>query len=118
MVLVRKKNAGSLTEPRYGAPINPVKVEVARCHMQFLVASRLLAPLAGFGGFRDNASRTCIGQLDAICEGLVRVAREGETSPYFLDWINATSILINALDGPLPAKNFERRVTALVKRAA
>ncbi len=118
MALVRKKNAGSLSEPRYGAPIDPVKVEVARCHMQFLVASRLLAPLAGFGGFRDNASRTCIGQLDTICEGLVRVAREGETSPYFLDWINATSILINALDGPLPAKNFERRVTALVKRAA
>lgn len=118
MVLVRKKNAGSLTEPRYGAPIDPIKVEVARCHMQFLVASRLLAPLAGFGGFRDNAARTCISQLDTICEGLVRVAREGETSPHFLDWINATSILINALDGPLPAKNFERRVTALVKRAA
>jgi hypothetical protein len=86
--------------------------------MQFLVASRLLAPLAGFGVFRDNASRTSAGQLDAICEGLVRVAREGETSPHFQDWINATSTLINALDGPLPAKNFERRITSMMKKAA
>ena len=116
--MVRKKNAGMLTEPRYNSAIDPVKVEVARCHMQFLVASRLLAPLAGFGGFRDNASRTSVGQLDAICEGLVRVAREGETSPHFQDWINATSTLINALDGPLPAKNFERRITSMMKRAA
>ena len=118
MGMVRKKNAGMLTEPRYGSAIDPVKVEVARCHMQFLVASRLLAPLAGFGGFRDNASRTSVGQLDAICEGLVRAAREGETSPHFQDWINATSTLINALDGPLPAKNFERRITSMMKRAA
>ncbi len=118
MDMVRKKHAGMLTEPRYSSAIDPVKVEVARCHMQFLVASRLLAPLAGFGGFRDNASRTCAGQLDAICEGLVRVAREGETSPHFPDWINATSTLINALDGPLPAKNFERRITSLMKKAA
>ncbi len=118
MDMVRKKHAGMLTEPRYGSAIDPAKVEVARCHMQFLVASRLLAPLAGFGGFRDNASRTCAGQLDAICEGLVRVAREGETSPHFPDWINATSTLINALDGPLPAKNFERRITSLLKKAA
>ena len=118
MDMVRKKNAGMLTEPRYGAAVDKNKVEVARCHMQFLVASRLLAPLAGFGGFRDNANRTCAGQLDAICEGLVRVAREGETSPHFQDWINATSTLINALDGPLPAKTFERRITSLVKTAA
>jgi hypothetical protein len=86
--------------------------------MQFLVATRLLAPLAGFGGFRDNASRTSAGQLDAVCEGLVRVAREGETSAYFQDWINAVSTLINALDGQLPAKNFERRITAFLKKAA
>ncbi len=118
MDMVRKKNAGMLTEPRYSAPIDPAKVEVARCHMQFLVATRLLAPLAGFGGFRDNASRTSAGQLDAVCEGLVRVAREGETSPHFQDWINAVSTLINALDGQLPAKNFERRMSALLKKAA
>jgi hypothetical protein len=116
--MVRKKNAGMLTEPRFGSAIDPVKVEVARCHMQFLVASRLLAPLAGFGGFRDNASRTSAGQLDAICEGLVRVAREGETSPHFQDWVNATSTLIKALDGPWPAKNFERRITSMMKKAA
>ena len=118
MDMVRKKNAGMLTEPRYGAAIDPNKVEVARCHMQFLVATRLLAPLAGFGGFRDNASRTCAGQLDAVCEGLVRVALEGETSPHFQDWINAVVTLITALDGPMPAKNFGRRILAFLKKAA
>jgi hypothetical protein len=115
---VRKKNVGVLPEPRYGAAIDPAKVEAARCHMQFLAVTRLLAPLAGFAGFRDNANKTSAVRLDAICEGLVRLVREGETSPYFQDWINATCALISALDGPSPAKNFENRITVLMKNAA
>jgi hypothetical protein len=118
MDMVRKKNAGMLTEPRYRVAIDPTKMEIARCHMHFLVATRLLAPLAGFGGFRDNANRTSVGQLDAVCEGLLRVAGEGKTSPHFQDWIDATSTLISVLDGRLPAKNFERRITSLMRNAA
>lgn len=118
MDMVRKKYAGMLAEPRFGAAIDPNKLAIAECHVRFLTATRLLAPLAGFGGFRDNASRAVVAHIDSVCEGLIRVVREGETSPYLRDWIKAAATIIEAVDTPGAAKAFERRINGFLRKAA
>jgi hypothetical protein len=110
--LVRKARVGNLVLPRVTAMISPEKVQIARCHLEFVTATRLLAPLAGFSGLRDRAHETCADYLDFTTEALAQLTAEGDDAAYLEDWVWATTLMIAALDGSKPASNFERRITA------
>ena len=109
---VRKNKVGMIVQPRVTAKIAPKSVQIARCHLEFLTATRLLAPLAAFGGFRDRAYETCVDYLDFTAEALVQLITEGDDAAYLEDWVWATTLMIAALDGSKPAQNFERRIAA------
>jgi hypothetical protein len=109
---VKKSKVGILVLPRVTAKIATEAVQIARCHLEFLTATRLLAPLAAFGGFRDKANESCADYLDFTAEALAQLTLEGDSSAYLDDWVWATTLLIAALDGSQPAQNFERRIAA------
>jgi hypothetical protein len=110
--LVRKSKVGNIVLPRVSAMISPEKVQIARCHLEFVTATRLLAPLAGFSGFRDRAYDACADYLDFTAEALAQLTAEGDDSAHLDDWVWATTLMIAALDGSKPASNFERRIAA------
>jgi hypothetical protein len=115
---VRKSKVGIIVLPRVSAKINPEAVQIARCHLEFLTATRLLAPLAAFGGFRDMANESCADYLDFTAEALAQLTAERNSSAYLDDWVWATTLLIAALDGSQPAQNFERRIAAAKLKVA
>ena len=110
--LVRKSKVGNIVLPRVTAMISPEKVQIARCHLEFVTATRLLAPLAGFSGLRDRAHETCADYLDFTAEALAQLTVEGDDAAHLEDWVWATTLMIAALDGSKPASNFERRIAA------
>jgi hypothetical protein len=114
--LVRKSKVGNIVLPRVTAMISTEKVQIARCYLEFLTATRLLAPLAGFSGFRDRAHQACASYLDFTAEALAQLTLEGDDAAYLEDWVWATTLMIAALDGRKPAGNFERRIAAAKSR--
>jgi hypothetical protein len=99
-------------EPKFDAPIDPAKLAIVTRHLAFVAASRLCAPVAGFGAARDKAIKHANAYIQNVSDALLRVARQPQRPRHFDAWVHATASVIEALEGVSPAHLFERRIAA------
>lgn len=104
-------------EPRIGTRIDGQKLDLAVRHIAFVAASRLFAPVAGFGASRDRAAKQATVYVDMLSDALLRAARAHQRPAYFNQWVQATANIIEALEGISAAHLFERRIAACAKAA-
>jgi hypothetical protein len=105
-------------EPKLDAPIDSAKVENAIRHLEFIVAARLFAPLAGFGAPREMAAKHASGHLALVSDAILKALRTPYRSAHFDDWIGATIPIMAAVEGLDSATVFEKRVKAARTEAA
>jgi hypothetical protein len=105
-------------EPRLDNPIDSEKVKGAVCHLHFIGASRLFAPLAGFGAPRQQAYSHALAHLDLVRDALLKANKLGHKPRHLADWIVATRDIIEAIDGTEAAQIFDRRIAAASGAAA
>lgn len=99
-------------EPKLEAPIDPSKLENAVRHLEFIAASRLFAPLAGFGAAREMASKHAIGHISLVCDAILKALQLPQKSAHLPAWVKATIAILRANEGNEAAQVFERRVKA------
>jgi hypothetical protein len=105
-------------EPRLEVQLDQAKIENAVRHLAFVAASRLFAPLAGFGAPREMASKHATGHLALVSDAILKAIRSPNKSPHLQTWIAATTAIIDAFEGNDAARVFERRVNAAAAPAA
>jgi hypothetical protein len=104
-------------EPRLGMPLDQAKIERAVRHLEFVTASRLFAPLAGFGAPRELAVKHAASHMNVVCDALLTAARAAEKPPYLDAWIKAATAILEAFEGHEAARVFERRTASAAKAA-
>ena len=105
-------------EPRLNVVPDSAHLELAIQGLNFIAASRLFAPLAGFGAPREKAAKHASVYLDTICEALLRASRVATTPANLAAWVQATASLVEALEGVKAAHIFERRAMTAAAAAA
>jgi hypothetical protein len=105
-------------EPKLEAPIDQAKVDNGVRHLEFVAASRLFAPLAGFGAPREMAAKHAIGHMTLVCDAILKAQRLPHKSPHLSAWVHASIVMLEASEGHDAARVFERRVHAAAAEAA
>jgi hypothetical protein len=109
---VQRQTVTWTNEPRFEARLDQIKLAAAKSHMDFIAASRLFAPIAGFGAARERAAKHATGHIEIWSEALLKVGRQKQRPLNFNQWVQATANAIEALDGVGAAHVFERRIAA------
>jgi hypothetical protein len=96
-------------EPRFHAIMEGAHLELAIQGLAFIAASRLFAPLAGFGAPREIAAKQAATYLDNVCEAVLHASRLPHKPANLQLWVQSTAKLIEALSGPKDARVFTQR---------
>jgi hypothetical protein len=104
-------------EPKLQIALNSDRLETAAQGLAFVAASRLFAPLAGFGAPREVAGKHAAAYLDNICEALLQIARLPTKPQNLALWVQSTASLVEAFEGMKAAHVFERRANAAATAA-
>ena len=105
-------------EPKLDAPIDEAKVTAVIRHLDFVMASRLFAPLAGFGAPRELAAKHAIQHMELVGDAILKALRQPYQSPHMEAWVQAATRIIAASEGHDGAHVFERRVKSASKDVA
>jgi hypothetical protein len=105
-------------EPKVQYPLDPARLEIAVQGLAFVAASRLFAPLAGYGAPRDAAAKHASAYLDNICEALLQMSRAPQKPENFGEWVHGTASLLEVFEGLKAAHLFERRAMLAAASAA
>jgi hypothetical protein len=104
-------------EPKLNVTPDPARLEVAFQGLAFIAASRLFAPLAGYGAPREVAARHAAAYLNNVCDALLETARQPNKPANLALWVQSTASLVQAFEGVKAAHVFERRAIALAAAA-
>lgn len=96
-------------EPKFHAIMDNAALELAVQGLAFIAASRLFAPLAGFGAPRDIAAKQAAAYLDNVCEAVLHTSRLTNKPVQLQLWVQSTARLVEALSGAKDARVFVQR---------
>lgn len=110
---VQRHNFAWTQEPRFDIQPCAQTLDFSVRHIAFVAASRLFAPLAGFGASRDKAAKHVASYLNLVSEAVLLAARQTQRPRHFDAWVEAAASLLEAFEGVKVAHVFERRIAAM-----
>jgi hypothetical protein len=114
---VQRSNFTWHEEPKLHHEPDMARAEIAAQGLAFVAASRLFAPLAGFGAPREAAAKHAGIYLDNVSEAILKASRMASKPVHIEKWVHATATLLEAFEGVKVAHVFERRAAAAATAA-